>query len=116
MHGTDIDIRIAGYLPDGADETGAIEVIGKQEVGTGRRNEIKGIVLDLHDMQFSIPDGTGDGYITRSRFDLDGQQASVVSAGCLFFFHNRQTAPGGDDTAVNDIDLFFRDYLPASLR
>jgi predicted permease len=60
-------------------------------------------------MQFAVPDSPGDAVIAGRCLYLDGQQAAIVSTGCFFFLDHGQTAPGGDNVAVNDVDLFFSD-------
>ena len=48
--------------------------------------------------------GHGPGALCRDYFHC--KQAGIVGAGSLFFFNNRQSALGGDNIAVDDINSF----------
>src|SRR4030042_519652 len=106
MHGTDIHIGVTGDFPHRPDEPGTVAVVAEKKIRTGCRHDIQPVIVDAHDMRFTVHDGPGHCPAAFGSDYLHRQQADVVGAGSFLLLDNGEAALGRDNIAVNDVYSF----------
>ncbi len=106
MHRADVDISFAGYVSNGTDKSGSIQMVTEQEV-VAAGDDIHPEVVHLDDVTLTISNRARYCGSSHCGIDLERKQVGEIMGHRLFLFADSQAVLSGNKAHVDQVDSFF---------